>query len=118
MLTLKQAIDLQNTMPVGSDLWKKARARTWAVVQNLITPDDSDGIQKYDSRAIARELEISVGDLITMVGFAEKGDYPERLYAVATRATFSLARLEPPEKKPRTLSREESFASLRRRISY
>ena len=118
MLSLERAIRLQDTMPVGSDLWKKARARTWEVVQSLVTPDDAEGIEKYDTRAIARELEISIDDLITMVGFASAGDYPEKLSSIASRSTFWIVRAEPPPKQPRRISREESFASLRQRISY
>lgn len=124
-MDLKKAILLQDVLnPVGpsAGLWRSARDLTYEVVKTLITPTEgAGGFVKFSLRGTATDLGISVEELSTLLGFADRGDYPQELLILKTREVFSIsdvgaAEAPPPAAKPVANLRGDSLASLRRPI--
>ena len=100
--------------------WRESRDATWAAIQRYISPPNA--IVHHDILKTAAELGISISDLNMLVDYCTDAPYEQKLVSCRLGKTFWICIVddEPqadqtPEEPP-SISQEESFRRMRRRI--
>lgn len=122
MTTLSADIYVVMNSKVLSREWRRARDLTWRAIEPYISTFDE--IVHHDILKTAAELGISISDLNELIDFCNNGPYEKRLISLRLEKTFWICIVdEEPKaggtpKEPETISQEESFRRLRRRIRW
>ena len=99
--------------------WRESRDATWEAILPYISP--AHEIVHYPILQTAAELGISISDLNMLVDYCTDAPYEQKLVSNRLEKTFWICIVDEetsaPE-EPETISQEESFRRMRRRIRW
>lgn len=102
--------------------WREARDATWAAIEPYISPPHE--IVHFPILKTAAELGISISDLNMLIDYCTDAPYEKKLVSNRMEKTFWICIVddEPaadrtPEEPP-SITQEESFRRMRRRIRW
>lgn len=102
--------------------WRESRDATWEAIQPYLSPPSA--IVHHDILKTAAELGISISDLNVLIDYCTNAPYEKKLVSNRLEKTFWICIVEDePEtsrtpEEPPSISQEESFRRLRRRIRW
>ena len=101
--------------------WRESRDATWAAIQPYISP--AHEIVHFPILKTAAELGISISDLNMLIDYCTDAPYEKKLVSNRMEKTFWICivddepKADQPLEEP-SISQEESFRRLRRRIRW
>ena len=101
--------------------WRESRDATWAAIQPYISPPND--IVHHDILKTAADLGISISDLNMLIDYCTDAPYEQKLVSNRLEKTFWICIVdEDPTatrtEEPPSISQEESFRRMRRRIRW
>jgi len=107
---------------VLSPEWREARETVWAAIEPYISPPEE--IVHHEILKTAAALGIEISELNSLIDFCTEATFEKRLVSNRLEKTFWICIVdEEPKasgtpKEPETISQEESFRRMRRRIRW